>query len=272
MSTRWETSRPSIWWARRLLSRTRITRLIAEPASIGLDRLCDRRRRREPIDDYTGNGLGTPNDSHGVGCNQPVAARWTWTTLRLWRTECKPEPGFLPQADWAFGLQRVADEVDAERDQPVMRVKALNFQTAYSLSNFSNTGGAQLTGTPADNDQDFVLTTADNDRPGRYYGPSLTRSHSPDLVRWLRGCPVRLPDRADCALLQPAIERDRRPEFRRCGRNLPYRLYGRRNDGRSGPGTHLGQFDSGTNASRLGALIATTTPAKGTRRLPPGTC
>jgi hypothetical protein len=55
----------------------------------------------------------------------------------------------------------------------VKGVKAANFQVSYSLSDFSNTGGAQLTGTSGDSDQDFVLQTADNNSPGRYYGPAL---------------------------------------------------------------------------------------------------
>src|SRR5262249_9767541 len=61
---------------------------------------------------------------------------------------------------------------------PLRGVKALNFQVSYSLSNFSNTGGIQLTGTSADSDQDFVLQAADNEKPGRYYGPALLdRTH-----------------------------------------------------------------------------------------------
>ncbi len=61
---------------------------------------------------------------------------------------------------------------------PMRGIKAANFQVSYSLSRFSNTGGAQLTGTPADNDQDFVLQAADNNNPGRYFGPSLLdRTH-----------------------------------------------------------------------------------------------
>jgi Carboxypeptidase regulatory-like domain len=63
-------------------------------------------------------------------------------------------------------------------NNPMRGVKAANFQVSYSLSRFSNTGGAQLTGTPTDNDQDFVLQAADNNNPGRYFGPSLLdRTH-----------------------------------------------------------------------------------------------
>ena len=61
---------------------------------------------------------------------------------------------------------------------PMRGIKAANYQVSYSLSRFSNTGGAQLTGTPVDNDQDFVLQAADNNNPGRYFGPSLLdRTH-----------------------------------------------------------------------------------------------
>ena len=52
-------------------------------------------------------------------------------------------------------------------------VKALNWQASYSLSRFENSGGAQAAGTAADNDQDFVLQSADNNVPNRYFGPAL---------------------------------------------------------------------------------------------------
>jgi len=61
---------------------------------------------------------------------------------------------------------------------PMRGIKAANLQVSYSLSRFSNTGGTQATGTPVDNDQDFVVTAPDNNNPGRYFGPSLLdRTH-----------------------------------------------------------------------------------------------
>ena len=61
---------------------------------------------------------------------------------------------------------------------PMRGIKAANFQVSYSLSRFSNTGGTQATGTPTDNDLDFVVTAPDNNNPGRYFGPSLLdRTH-----------------------------------------------------------------------------------------------
>jgi hypothetical protein len=61
---------------------------------------------------------------------------------------------------------------------PMRGIRAANFQVSYSLSRFSNTGGTQNTGTPTDNDLDFVVTAPDNNNPGRYFGPSLLdRTH-----------------------------------------------------------------------------------------------
>jgi Carboxypeptidase regulatory-like domain len=56
---------------------------------------------------------------------------------------------------------------------PIRGIKAANFQVSYSLSRFSNTGGTQATGTPVDNDQDFVVFAPDNNNPSRYFGPGL---------------------------------------------------------------------------------------------------
>jgi len=56
---------------------------------------------------------------------------------------------------------------------PMRGIKAANFQVSYSLSRFSNTGGTQATGTPTDNDLDFLVIAPDNNNPGRYFGPSL---------------------------------------------------------------------------------------------------
>jgi hypothetical protein len=65
---------------------------------------------------------------------------------------------------------------------PIRGLKTANFQLAYSLSRFENPLAFQGTTPPsnpaASNDQDFVLTAADNDQPLRYMGPSLLdRTH-----------------------------------------------------------------------------------------------
>jgi hypothetical protein len=65
---------------------------------------------------------------------------------------------------------------------PAPGLKAANFQVAYSLSKFVNPEafqGPPPPGNPAaQNDQDFVLTAADNNQPLRFMGPSLLdRTH-----------------------------------------------------------------------------------------------
>jgi Carboxypeptidase regulatory-like domain len=62
-------------------------------------------------------------------------------------------------------------------NQPVHGVHALNFQASYSLSRFENTGGGSAD-SPAASDQDFIIGALDNTNPNRYFGPSvLDRTH-----------------------------------------------------------------------------------------------
>jgi Carboxypeptidase regulatory-like domain len=138
---------------------------------------------------------------------------------------------------------------------PMRGIKAMNYQIAYSLSSFKNTGGAQLSGTSADNDQDFVLATADNNNPGRYFGPSLLdRTHQLsfggffDTVGSFRlGLIMHFDSPLSASIVQPST-------------GLPGEIFRSdfTGDGTTQdplPGTHLGQFDRGTNAAGLATLI-----------------
>jgi hypothetical protein len=123
---------------------------------------------------YADNGLS--NDNHfGVGCATVLPGARPCAFGGVNPTQAtsqflKPIGRSVYNALQVKLAQNVAN--------PVKGVKAANFQVSYSFSNFSNTGGTQATGTPADSDQDFVLSTADNNNPGRYYGPALLdRTH-----------------------------------------------------------------------------------------------
>jgi hypothetical protein len=124
--------------------------------------------------DYASNGLGTALDI-GAGC----------TSVNGIGRPCAfggVNPGeanmFFLQPEGRSVYNALQMTLKQSANNPMRGVKAANFQVSYSLSRFSNTGGAQLTGTPTDNDQDFVLQAADNDNPGRYFGPSLLdRTH-----------------------------------------------------------------------------------------------
>jgi hypothetical protein len=63
---------------------------------------------------------------------------------------------------------------------PFRGMRALNFQVAYALSRFENSGGTGgiLAATPLSADQDFGVGALDNLKPNRYFGPSvLDRTH-----------------------------------------------------------------------------------------------
>jgi hypothetical protein len=120
------------------------------------------------IGDYASNGLTSPFDTGGA-CQGACAF-----------------PGINPNLGQAFFLEPVGrstyNAVQMKLSQnvtrPIKGIRAVNFQVAYSLSRFSNSGGAQVTGTPADNDQDFVLQAEDNNNPNQFFGPSLLdRTH-----------------------------------------------------------------------------------------------
>jgi hypothetical protein len=208
------------------------------------------------IDDYAFNGLGTPNDSQGVGCGQDPSIFGLGRPCAF--------GGLNPNQNQAFFLKPLGRSVynalqlklTQNVNNPMRGVKALNFQMSYSLSNFSNTGGAQLTGTPGDSDQDFVLSAADNNRPGRYYGPALLdRTHQISF-----GGYVDVPAGFRLGLIahfySPLSSAIVAPNFGDVAEIFRTDFTGDGTVGDPVPGTHLGQFDRGTNASSLNALIS----------------
>src|SRR5262249_4103708 len=138
---------------------------------------------------------------------------------------------------------------------PVRGIKMLNFQVSYSLSRLENSGGLQLTGTPVDNDLDFVTQTADNIRPNRYFGPGLLdRTHQISF-----GGFADVPGGFRLGLIShfysPLSSGIIAPNFGDVGEIFRTDFTGDGTVGDPVPGTHLGQFDRGTDASQLAALI-----------------
>ncbi len=155
-------------------------------------------------------------------------------------------------------------------NNPLRGVKMLNFQISYSLSDFSNTGGAQVTGTPGDSDQDFVLTAADNNKPGRYYGPALLdRKHQISF-----GGFADVPGGFRLSILShfysPLSSAIVAPNFGDSAEIFRTDFTGDGSVGDPLPGTHLGQFDRGTNASNLNALISRYNTTQGGQPTPAG--
>jgi len=139
---------------------------------------------------------------------------------------------------------------------PMPGVKALNWQASYSLSRFENSGGAQVAGTAADNDQDFVLQTADNNVPNRYFGPALLDRTSQvsfggyvDVPAGFRiGLTTHFGSPQSSALVIPNSDKGDGEIFRSD-------FTGDGTIGDPVPGTHFGNFDRGINAGNINQVI-----------------
>jgi len=214
--------------------------------------------------DYAGNGL-TSDADFGQACITAIGVPCAFG-------------GKNPSQAQAFFLQPIGRSVynalqmklTQNVANPMRGIKALNFQVSYSLSNFSNTGGAQLTGTPGDSDQDFVLQTADNNRPGRYYGPALLdRTHQVSF-----GGYVDVPGGFRVGLIShfysPLSSAIVSPNFGDPGEIFRTDFTGDGTVGDPLPGTHLGQFDRGTDASGLTKVISAYNSTTGNQATPAG--
>jgi hypothetical protein len=130
------------------------------------------------ISDFAGNGLATAADATGVGCNQSTVAGGLAYPCAFGGVNQNQAQMFFLKPEGRSVYNALQMKLAQNYTNPFRGAKALNFQVSYSLSRFDNTGGVQVTGTPADNDQDFVLQAADNNNSGRYFGPSLLdRTH-----------------------------------------------------------------------------------------------
>ncbi len=208
------------------------------------------------IDDYAFFGLGTPNDSQGVGCNQPTSLGGLGHPCAFGGLNSNQNQAFFLKPIGRSVYNALQMKLVENVNKPFRGVKAMNFQVAYSLSNFSNTGGAQFTGTPADSDQDFVLSAADNNKPGRYYGPALLdRTHQISF-----GGYADVPGGFRLGLIahfySPLSSAIVAPNFGDAAEIFRTDFTGDGTVGDPVPGTHLGQFDRGTNASSLNSLIS----------------
>jgi hypothetical protein len=199
--------------------------------------------------DYAGFGL-TSDADFGQACSQAIGVPCAFG-------------GKNPSQAQAFFLQPIGRSVYnalqlklVDNVNTGMRgVRALNFQFSYSLSRFENSGGAQVNGTAADNDQDFVLQSPDNNTPNRYFGPSLLdRTH-----QFSFGGYADLPVKFRLGLIghfySPLSTSLTVPNTGDIGEIFRTDFTGDGTVSDPVPGTHFGQFDRGTNASNINALL-----------------
>jgi hypothetical protein len=123
---------------------------------------------------YAGNGL-TSSADFDVACTNTTNGFGYPCAFGGKNPNAPPLPFLKPVGRSVYnGLQsKLVENVK----QPFRGVRTLNFQLSYSLSRFENTGGGSAD-SPAASDQDFIITALDNTTPNRYFGPSvLDRTH-----------------------------------------------------------------------------------------------
>ena len=201
--------------------------------------------------DYANNGL-TEDSDFGQGCTFAIG------------TPCA-FPGINPNQAVINSFEPIGRSVYTALQmklihsvsKPFKGVQAMNYQVSYSLSRFNSVGGTQANGTPPDNDLDFVLNAVDNNNPGRFFGPALLdRTHQlsaggyfDTLGGFRLGLITHFYSPMSSSIVENNSDLGSGEIFR-----TDYTGDGSIQDPL--PGTHLGQFDRGTNAAGLANLIS----------------
>ena len=205
--------------------------------------------------DFAGNGLGSSSDMGGNSCLFVVGHPCAFGGIN----PNAPPLGFLSPVGRSVynGLQmKLAENVK----DPFRGATALNFQIAYALSRFANTGGgvgADATVTAASGDQDFIVPALDNANVNRYFGPStLDRTHQlsfggfMDLRRGFQlGLIAHFDSPLSTTLTVPNTATGAGEIFR-----TDFTGDGTTQD--PIPGTKVGNFDRGINASSINTVIS----------------
>jgi hypothetical protein len=128
------------------------------------------------MSNYGTNGLGSSADMGGDSCYAVLGHPCAFGGIN----PAAPPLGMLAPVGRSVynGMQlKWQDNVN----NPFPGVTYLNFQVAYALSRFDNSGGGvgpDSTVTAGDNDQDFIIPALDAANVNRYFGPStLDRTH-----------------------------------------------------------------------------------------------
>jgi len=205
--------------------------------------------------DFAKRGLGTDLDIGGVGCGNSTTAGGLGHPCAFGgKNSTQPNMFFLvPEGRSEYNALQMTLKQNV--NNPMRGIKAANFQVSYSLSRFANSGGAPLTGLPADNDQDFVLQAADNRDPGRYFGPGLLdRTNQISFGGYVdvpAGFRIGLISHFYSPLTSAIVD----PPTGAAGDIFRTDFTGDGTIGDPLPGTKFGAFDRGINASNINQTI-----------------
>jgi hypothetical protein len=203
--------------------------------------------------DFANNGLTSSADF-----NQPCGVLFGYTcAFPGVNPNAPPLPFFMPVGRSVYnGLQTKLTE---NAQNPFRGVRALNVQISYALSRFENSGGSIGEGpvSPISSDQDYGVGALDNANPNRYFGPAvLDRTHQFSFGGYADfpgGFQLSVISHfwspLSTSLVVPSTNVGPGEIFR-----TDFTGDGTTQDPM--PGTHVGNFDRGINASNINNAIS----------------
>lgn len=208
--------------------------------------------------DYANNGLTSSGDFNKV-CSFPsrtVPGNTYTCAFPGINPNAPPLVLFKPIGRSVYnGLQT---KLTQNLERPFRGVRALNFQVSYALSRFENSGGSFGSGplSAATSDQDIAPGAVDNANASRYFGPAvLDRTHQVSFGGYAelpRGFQLSLMSHfwspLSASLVVPSTSVGPGEIFR-----TDFTGDGTIQDPM--PGTHVGNFDRGINASNINNVI-----------------
>jgi len=207
------------------------------------------------IADFASQGLGSSTDMGGSSCLAAVGHPCAFGGIN----PSAPPLRFLSPVGRSVydGLQmKWVDNVK----RPFRGATNLNFQVSYALSRFDNSGGAVAADsvvTASSGDQDFIVPAEDNANVNRYFGPStLDRTHQLSFGGFVDlrggfqlGIMSHFYSPLSTTLTVPNTGLGAGEIFR-----TDFTGDGTTQD--PIPGTKVGQFDRGINASNINSVIS----------------
>ena len=206
------------------------------------------------ITDYANHGLTSAGD-FGALCPAALGTNYPCAFTGI-NPKAPPLSFFKPIGRSVYeGLQT---KLTANLQNAFRGLRALNFQLSYALSRFENSGGNSGNG-PVNalaSDQDFGVGTLDNAKPNRYFGPAvLDRTHQVSFGGYAvlpRGFQLSVMSHfwspLSTSLIVPNSNLGAGEIFR-----TDFTGDGTVQDPM--PGTRVGSFDRGINASNINSVL-----------------
>jgi len=206
------------------------------------------------VSDYASAGLGSSSDMGGKSCFAALGYPCAFGGMN----PNAPPLGFLSPVGRSVynGLEtKLATNIS----RPFRGARSLNVQVSYALSRFENTGGGvppDAAVGPRNADQDYIIAALDNREPNRYFGPStLDRTHQFSFGGYL-DLPLGFQAAIMSHFYSPLSTTLTVPNTAKgAGEIFRTDFTGDGTTQDPVPGTHVGNFDRGINASNINQVL-----------------